>query len=248
MRGVRLGVIGGILNVCRYLIPSLIGYGITGDTARYLKELPYLFFGNDIMQFASLAMMFMALLLRIGLNPPKIFAVSLGMSLIGTLFRSVDLHNTVLNVIAGHFIGIETVSGDPYIYSDFPVIIWFIFYAFGYLFGYYYRRLKDKNKFYLIVSPVCIVISVLFCVWEIRGGFGMMMGEGANVFYHMHTGEAIICILACIGTMMIFWFISKIIPEKLRKPVESISRNVNQVYCIHWVLVWWTVDLALYCI
>ena len=248
MRGVRLGVIGGILNVCRYLIPSLIGYGITGDTAKYLEELPYLFFGNDIMQFAALAMMLMALLLKLGLNPPKIFGVSLVLSVIGTFFRSVDLHNSVLNVIAGHFVGIETVSGDPYIYSDFPVIIWFIFYAFGYLFGYYYRRLKDKNKFYLIVSPVCIVISVLFCIWEIRGGFGMMMGAGDNVFYHMHTGEAIICILACIGTMMIFWFISKIIPEKLRKPVESISRNVNQVYCIHWVLVWWTVDLALYCI
>ena len=26
------------------------------------------------------------------------------------------------------------------------------------------------------------------------------------------------------------------------------SRNVNTVYCIHWVLVWWVVDLLLYCV
>lgn len=247
-RGIKIGIIGIILNVFRYLIPSLIGYSITGDADKYITELPYLFFGNDILQFASLAMILMSLLLYLKLNPPKIMGISLVMSVIGTLFRSVDLHNNALNVIAGHIIGIETVSGDPYIYSDFPLMIWFVFYAFGYLFGYYYQRLRDKEKFYRTVSPVCLVIAVAFCVWEIIGGFGMMMGEGANVFYHMHTGEAIICIMACIGTMMIFWYVSKIIPQKLRKPIERVSRNVNTVYCIHWVLVWWVVDLLLYCV
>ena len=247
-RGTKIGIIGIILNVFRYLIPSLIGYSITGDADKYITELPYLFFGNDILQFASLAMILMSLLLYLKLNPPKIMGISLVMSVIGTLFRSVDLHNNALNVIAGHIIGIETVSGDPYIYSDFPLMIWFVFYAFGYLFGYYYQRLRDKEKFYRTVSPVCLVIAVAFCVWEIIGGFGMMMGEGANVFYHMHTGEAIICIMACIGTMMIFWYVSKIIPQKLRKPIERVSRNVNTVYCIHWVLVWWVVDLLLYCV
>ena len=248
LRGVKIGVIGFVLNICRYIIPSLIGYGITGDTGKYLKELPYLFFGNDILQFVALAMMLMALLLRFRLNPPKIFAVSLVLSVAGTFLRSVDLHNNILNIIAGHFVGVENAAGTPYFYSDFPVLIWFIFYAFGYLFGYYYRRLKDKKRFYLIVSPICLVISVAFCVRQILGGYGMMMGAGDNVFYHMHTGEAFICIAACVGTMLLFWLVAQIIPEKLKKPVESISRNVNSIYCIHWVLVWWTVDLALYCI
>lgn len=245
-RGVKMGIIGLVLNICRYLIPSLIGYGITGDKAKYLAELPYLFFGNDILQFVSLAMMLMALLRYLKLNPPKVFAVSLALSIVGTIFRSVDLHNNVLNVIAGHFIGVETVSGDPYIYSDFPLTTWFIFYAFGYIFGHYYRRLKNKDRFYLTVCPPCILISVAFCVWEIKRGTGMMMGEGANVFYHMTTIEAFICLMASTGTLMVFFYVSKIIPEKLRKPIMSVSRNVNIIYCIHWVLVWWTVDLLLY--
>lgn len=247
-RGVKIGLIGIVLNFFRYLIPSLIGYSITGDAAKYIDELPYLFFGNDILQFAALAMIFMSFLLFLKLNPPKILGISLLMSLIGTIFRSVDLHNNVLNVIAGHFIGIETASGNPYIYSDFPLIIWFIFYAFGYIFGYYYQRLKDKDKFYKTVAPVCLVIGAAFCIWEIIGGFGMMMGAGANVFYHMHTGEAVISILCCIGTMMVYWFVSKRIPQKFRKTIEKVSRNINTIYCIHWVLVWWTVDLLLYSI
>ncbi len=247
-RGVKIGIVGFILNIFRYLIPSLIGYAATKDAGKYLSELPYLFFGNDILQFASLAMILMSLLIYLKLNPPKILIISLAMSIIGTVLRSVDLHNTVLNVIAGHFIGIETVSGSPYIYSDFPLMIWFIFYAFGYIFGYGYQRLKNKDRFYKTVSPVCFIIALAFCIWEIAGGFGMMMGEGANVFYHMHTGEAIICIMACVGSMMIFYFASKIIPDKLKKPIERVSRNINSVYCIHWVLVWWIVDLLIYSI
>ncbi len=247
-RGVKLGIIGLVLNVFRFLIPSLIGYAVTGDSVRYLSSLPYLFFGNDILQFVSLAIMFMALLLHLKLNPPKIFAVSIVMSIIGTVFSSVDLHNNVLNVMLGHITGVENAAGNPYIVSDFPILTWFIFYAFGYIFGYYYRRLKDKKKFYLTFSTVCLVVSTIFCIWEIKAGIGMMMGPGANVFYHMNTVEAFICIMACLGTMMPFYYVSKIIPQKFRKAIESVSRNVNIVYCIHWVLVWWTVDLVLYCV
>jgi hypothetical protein len=245
-RGVKIGIIGVVLNIFRYLIPSLIGYSVTGDYVKYIKELSYLFFGNDILQFAALAMILMSFLLYLKLNPPKILGVALLINVIGTIFRSVDFQNNVLNVIAGHIIGIETASGNPYIYSDFPLMIWFIFYAFGYIFGYYYQRIRNKDKFYKTVGPVCLIISVAFCVWEIKGGFGMMMGAGDNVFYHMHTGEAIISIMACIGTMMVYWFVSKLIPQKFRKTIEKVSRNINTIYCIHWVLVWWTVDLLLY--
>ncbi len=34
-RGVRIGIVGFVLSICRYLIPSLIGYGITRDTGKF---------------------------------------------------------------------------------------------------------------------------------------------------------------------------------------------------------------------
>ncbi len=247
-RGIKIGIIGFLLNVFRFLIPSLVGFGITGDAERYLEPLPFLFFGNDILQFASLAMMLMALFLHFKLTPEKIFGVSLLMSLAGNFVRNVDFHSIPLNIIFGHFIGVEDKSEETFIFSDFPLIIWFLFYAFGYFLGKYYTHLKDKNKFYAIVSPICIIVSVVFIIWEIHGGFGMMMGEGVNVFYHMTTPEAFVCIMAFLGLLGIYNFISPYIPEKLHKPIEAVSRNVNSIYCIHWVLVWWTVDLAVYCI
>ncbi len=247
-RGIRLWTVGFVLNVFRFLIPSLIGYAITGDAEKFIEPLPYLFFGNDIMQFAALAMLLMGILLHFRLTPWKILAVSFGMSLVGNFLRNIDTSNNVLNIILGHFVGVEDKSGDTYIISDFPLVIWFLFYAFGFVFGYYYKRLKDKGKFYLIVSPACVIISFGFAAREIIGGFGMMMGEGANVFYHMNTVEAVMCIMAFVGLLGLHYFISKYVPAKLRPPIESISRNVNSVYCIHWVLVWWSVDLVIYCI
>jgi len=59
--------------------------------------------------------------------------------------------------------------------------------------------------------------------------------------------EAFICIIACIGLLIIPYGLSFILPESLKKPILSVSRNVNSIYCIHWVLVWWTVDVFLYC-
>ncbi|MBQ6265001.1 MAG: hypothetical protein IJK60_06075 [Clostridia bacterium] len=45
---------------------------------------------------------------------------------------------------------------------------------------------------------------------------------------------------------MFSFSLAKIIPDRPKKPVENVSRNVNSVYCIHWVLVFWTVDLLIY--
>lgn len=244
-RAVKLAIIGLVLNVFRFLLPNLIGYALTGDTARYLDELPYLFFGNDILQFAALAMMLMALFLSLKLTAQKIFLCSIAISIAGTLLRGVDLHSNVLNVICGHFIGIENTAPSPYIYSNFPLLIWFIFYAFGYMFGYYYQRLKNKSAFYKTVSPICLVIGLAACLWEIFGGFGMMMGEGDNVFYHMSTPEAFVCIISCIGLLIIPYYLSKVIPEKWKAPIIRVSRSVTIVYCIHWVLVYWSIYLGL---
>ena len=64
----------------------------------------------------------------------------------------------------------------------------------------------------------------------------------------MHTIEAFICIIACVGTLLFSYGLTFIIPHRWKNAIVSVSRNVNSIYCIHWVLVWWTVDLAIYCI
>ncbi|MCR5777122.1 MAG: hypothetical protein K6G84_06870, partial [Lachnospiraceae bacterium] len=88
-RGISLGIIAYILNLIIGVIPLLIDYAITGDKT-YLADIPYMFFKNDILAFAALAMMLMALLFYLKLSSSQIVIVGLVLQIIATLVK--DYH------------------------------------------------------------------------------------------------------------------------------------------------------------
>ena len=243
-RGIHVAIVGLLLNVCRFLVPSFVGWMITGDDAMYIDRLPYRFFGNDLLQFAALAMLFMALLKYFAFSPWKIWFVALIVNIAALFLNDTYLDSMVLNIILGHFIGID--NGTEIVMSDFPVLIWFLLYASGHVFGGYLRRLNDKKKFYRWVSLPCLALTTVVYIVEYKKGFGMMGGPGANVFYHFYTPELFLCILTEFAMLGIYY---KMIPHLSRKAlnrIESVSRNVTVVYCIQWTLVWWAADVILY--
>ena len=245
IRGLYILVMGFLLNTARYLIPSLIGYAITKDYVFYLSLLPYKFFGNDIWQFAGLAHIFMALLLKLGLKPLGTFNVSIVMSAGGVLFNGTKTDSNVLNVILGHFIG---MGDEGRIFSDFPLLLWFTIYSAGYVFGYYLIRTKDKDAFYRTITVPALVVSIGAMLLEVYLEIGMMGGSGANVFYHMTLPEAIVCEIFVIGLLGICHFAHKKLSDRAKRLIERTSRSLMAVYFIQWVLVWWTVDLFIYVI
>ena len=52
-RGVQIFLLGFLLNLCRYTIPDLIGYAISGDRDMFLSSIIYQTFNNDIFQLAG---------------------------------------------------------------------------------------------------------------------------------------------------------------------------------------------------
>ena len=247
-RGIHIMMIGLILNVCRFLIPSLVGYGITHDADFYISKLPYLFFGNDLLQFASLAMLLMALLKYLKLTPWKIFLTALVINIVSMFFNGLYLDNMTLNVILGHFIGID--NGAELVVSDFPVFIWFLMYAGGLVFGTYLKNwtVEQKVKFYKTVSFPCFIVTTVIYVIEYKKGFGMMGGPGANVFYHLTTPEVFLCIGTEFAMLGCCYLICKMLPEKMMKIIEQISRAVTSVYFIQWILVWWAANVVIYAV
>ena len=69
-------------------------------TAKY-PELPYYMFGNDVLQFAGLAMLVIALFMRLKFPRKVMFAIALAFSVAGTFLRGTDMGNDVLNIIFG---------------------------------------------------------------------------------------------------------------------------------------------------
>ncbi|MCR5453107.1 MAG: heparan-alpha-glucosaminide N-acetyltransferase domain-containing protein [Lachnospiraceae bacterium] len=247
-RGRDMLFIGIAHNVCRYLIPSLIGYVITKDADFYLARLPYRFFSNDILQFATLAFFTMGLLKKFKLSIKWIWVISVIMMFIALPFNGLYFDNHAINIILGFFIGTENPPGEPVIYTDFPLFIWFFIYASGSLFGELLKRVKDKKKFYAIVTPPCLIIFWATIIHQFVYEYGMMMGPGDNVFYHMNPYEALVCNLNSIACLGLCFFLSRILPGKIQDIANHISRNINVIYFIQWVLVFWTVDLIIYVI
>ena len=242
-RGIRLGAVGFILNVCRFLIPFLIGYLATGDWDKYIAPLPYRVLGNDIMQFACLAMLLIALFVKLGFSDAVMLAVSFGMSVLGMFFNGLDTGTIWGNIFLGHIIGIEDAAGQ--VFSDFPLLNWALVPVFGYVFGKKLQYVKNKKLFYGIISPAAGLIAAAYFTVGIIQRYGMF-GEGQNCYYHMFTWETVVCLAANVGFLGLYYAISRYLPEKVLTVLGKLSRDINAVYCVHWVFVMMSTNVVLY--
>ena len=242
-RGLKLGVIGYMLNICRYLIPFLVGYLITGNYEKYVRPLPYRVLGNDILQFASLAMLTMALFVWLRMSHLTMFMVSLAMSVLGTFLRGLDIGIPLGNIFLGYIVGIEDAKGM--VFSDFPLLNWMIFPVSGYIFGQYLLHVKNKNLFYRLLSPIGILITAIYFPLGIINRWGMF-GDGQNCYYHMITGDALVSLSVTTGVLGIYHVLIPYISDRRKHYIGEISKNINVIYCIHWVLVVISTNLVLY--
>ncbi len=233
-RGVYLILIGFLLNICRFFIPYMIGYGWTGDKEQFLTPLVYRVFGNDVLQFAGLAMLVMALFVWIRLPAAGMLAVALAMSVTGTFVRGIDLGNDTLNIAGGWLIG--TVNEADLVISDFPILNWLIVPVAGYVFGGILRGVQDKHRFYLRFSPICLLVAVIAMAIGIHGEYGMF-GEGQNAYYHISTLDVLICIALTLGLLGVYDALTAVLPQKIMDFLTYTSQNITKFYCVHWVFV-----------
>lgn len=242
-RGLRIIFIAYMLNIFRFLIPYLIGFGITGDREKYIEPLLYKVLCNDILLFAGLALLLIALFRKLKLKDWHMVVIALLASVAGTMLNGIDVNSALGNIFIGYLIGTEDLAGM--VMSYFPLLNWLIFPVSGYVFGKRLLRLKDKNMFYGILSAICIPTAVLYYAIGIIYERGMF-GEGQNCYYHLQFSDAIGAILSTLGVLGICHLLVQYLPEWVRRLSESISRNVNSIYCIHWIFVVYITNLGLY--
>lgn len=243
LRGLKLVFIGFLLNIFRFLVPDLVGYMLTGDEERFITSLPYRVFGNDVLQFAGIAFICLALMRRMKLPAWAMIAISLVFSLAGTELRGTDFNNDALNIAGGWFLGM--VNEENMIISDFPILNWLLVPVAGYCFGGVLCRVRDKRRFYLYISPIPLMAAVLAMALEIRGATGMF-GEGQNAYYHLRTHDLIICIALNIGLLGAYEAISRMLAQPVKKFFVYTSSNITAYYCIHWVIVRMSVNVIIY--
>ena len=242
-RGVKMFLLAYALNICRFVIPYLVGYTITGDQEYYLEMLPYKLFGNDIFTFAGLAMMLMALFVRLKLSRPVMLLIATVMCALGTLLNGVDLGSPFANIFVGYIMGTEDAAGM--VHSYFPLLNWMIFPVFGYSFAYVLKRVKNKDLFYLCTSLPALIIAVVYFILGIQNEVGMF-GEGQNCYYHMIFPDVLASLCVTVAMIGVYYLILKFVPKKMLFVAWSMSENITAIYFVHWVLVSFVVNVWMY--
>ena len=232
-----------LLNVCRFLIPYLIGYGITGDREQFVEPLLFRFLGNDVLFFAGFALIVMTFMIWLKIPKWWMFTIALAMSVISTVIGDFDVHNALGNIFLGYIVGTEDAAG--LVISDFPLMRWLIVPVCGYVFGSYLIRAKDVKKFYTMVAPVPALIAAVYLPIGIHNEWGMF-GPGQNCYYHMSTFDVFISVCLTIGMLGIWFAVSQVLPIKIIRSARGVSKSITSFYCIHWVFVRWITNLILY--
>ena len=242
-RGLWIMMMSYMFNIFRFMLPYMLGYRITGDAEKYMEPLIYKVFCNDILLFAGISLIVLELFRMLNLRDWQMAVIALGASAVGTMLNGVDVNNVLGNILLGYLIGTEDAA--EMVMSYFPLLNWLIFPVVGYIFGKKLRYLKDKDLFYGILAAICAPSAVIYYTIGIIYERGMF-GEGQNCYYHLQFSDALGAMLSTLGMLGISHFLIRYLPERVMRGAEKISRNITEIYCIHWIFVVCVTNLGLY--
>jgi len=228
-RGVILLLAGFFLNILRGPIVKLVQLFVKDPAIVFVGMIDVL--NGDILPFAGLAFLLMALLKKCKLKPWGIFIVSLVLSALATPFQYTDVGEPVTNAILGLFIG-------SYSESYFPLFHWFVFVAAGNVFRMYYTRIEDKGKFYKKALPISAVLSAAFLVLASLEVGPFLCLSDFCYYTWMNPCDAIGCIFCIITYMGVMWLLSRLV-DKIQpkfRPLTYLAENLSVLYFIHWPL------------
>lgn len=235
-RGAVIILIGFLLNLVRSGLPRLVIY-FTNPSAENLNLFKYALLNIDILPFAGLALILFGIAKILKLGDGVIGASAVLLSASGTFLRGKNLGSFEINQLAGLFFGTNFPGRETT--TCFPLLNWFIFVAAGYLFAKVLKRCCNKGLFYGIVSPIAAAVVTVYMIVCIPQRRGMMSGD-MNLYYHIGTSDALIVICAAIAAIGLYYALSRVMSQKLIAAATWLSKAINIIYCVHWVLIIWT--------
>ncbi len=199
LRGFEILTVGQLLNLARNALPNLIAWWIKGEQIFIANSL--LVIQADILSFAGIAFMLLALLKKLRVPDAAILLLGLAMNLIGLpLYNAMKSpSNFLLSQLLGYFV---LTDAESY----FPLCAYFFFVAFGYFIGGLYPRIADKEglstRVLLIGLPVCVAYYAL----RMNGLIPFLPEFGSDIAYVLNPGpDAVASCLASLVALAAFY-------------------------------------------
>ena len=223
IRGLKIFLMGYALGFVRQGIPMLI----IGKTEPFFTL--EAIFEVDILQFAGLALMFVALVRKFKIPTIVIFMFSIILVGIGEALSYVGTGMVWVDMFLNLLWGTNELA-------SFPFFHWFIYVAFGMLFGEILMHCNDKNKLYKTLLPVSAMgvayVYIILAIIDVEY-------YNASNYYFMGVKNAFFALFYVFFLFSISWFISKHLKAGPMKVAGNLSRCLNSIYCISWVYIYY---------
>ena len=239
LRGIEILTVGQFLNLLRNALPNLIAWWATGKNLFIAQSL--LVFQADILTFAGLAFMLIALLKSLKASDGCILAIGIAMNI-----AAIPIRNYVKmpeNYLAGQFAGFFVMTDQA---SFFPLMSYFVFVAFGYYIGNQYPRMADKRALSGRVLLVCVPIVVIYYALRMTVPFPLLPEFNSREQYTLNpaTDAAASCMVSLI-MLSLFSRLSTRMGGKVPGFISHVSMNINRYYCVSNVLTFQMLTLLL---
>ena len=223
-----------LLEVFRTALPGLLHWGLSADPA--CIEYVYIFFCVDILQFAAVAMLMIALFKKLNLKPMVMVAIAAVFSVGGQLLQWVSTGSEIGDMVAG-------LLWHSQEYSYFPLLNWLIFPVCGYAFSSAWQRLEDKGSFFRLVTPISWVITVVYFASMIPLGEYYLSGWD---YYGMGILDAAFGFAICLAMIGLGYYLNQW-GGCVASWLSSMGNRITSIYCIHWTIYCFLCTILLCC-
>ena len=230
-RGIAILTVGQLLNILRNALPNLIAYWITQD--QWFVANSFLVFQADILSFAGLAFILMAVMRKFKLSNRAILCIAIAMNLISWLvhYKVTMPENYIVNQILGYFV---ITRAESY----FPLFSYFVFVAAGFTIGTLLPYIKDKQKLYTRIIVICVPLCTVYYLFRMNYNVSFMPVYISDENYSLYPGpDAIVSVLTSVAAMACFYMLSHWAGDRIPRWVAHMSENINSYYCISYMFI-----------
>ena len=229
-RGISLLTLAQLFNFLRDTLPNLIAWWTTGDKVFIARAL--LIIRGDILTFAGIAHLFIALLKKMKLSDVNILIIGIIMNLIGypLFYIMKSPSNYLLRQFLGYFVMTKAES-------FFPLIVDFVFVALGNWMGGIYRKISNKDKFYNRILIICFPFVIIYIY--IRKNYEIPLLCGYDTIEHYCLSPAPDTLHHFASHMLFLAMFYKLDKMLGKTPyfVLHFGKNLNQYYIISYVII-----------
>ena len=222
-RALSMAGIALLLEVTRTVLPGLLQWLISRDPE--CIEYVDIFFSVDVLQFATMAVLVIALFRACKIKPAYMVIIAALCSVIGQLLQWVSTGSYVGDIAVGFLWHSRE-------YAYFPLLSWLIIPVCGYAFSHSWQRLQDKEEFFRLVTPVSWIISVAYFVSMVFLGEYYLSG---CEYYGQGILDAAFSLVVCLAMIGLGYYLMKwggCVSDWL----ASMGNRVTSIYCIHWTI------------